>query len=154
MSDEPNPRFPEGPSDEDIAERLKRVRADLEAMELPELPEDRIPQVGPAPAAPDFEDKFAQLEAKMERVKTQREAAQRTEQKKLASSAESSRGLGVGMSIAYTIIGVPLVGIAIGYAFDSSNGGNTGRSVGALLGSIIGVVGAVIMLNRTQQHRP
>lgn len=150
MSDDPI-RFPEGPSDEDIAERLKRVRAELDAMELPELPEERIPQVPPGPAAPDVDDRLREMDEKVRRVKGRWEAAQRQEAKQNESSAQSSKGLGLGLSIAYTIIGLPLVGYGVGVLISNFTGDLHWKGNGGFVGSVLGVVGAILMLNRHQK---
>ena len=153
MTDEPI-RFPEGPSDDDIAARLRRVREELDQMELPDLPEDAIPQVPPGPKAPDFDEQFRALDEKVSRVRDQWDTNKKTEAKKLASSAETNRGLGIGMSVAYTIIGLPLVGFGIGVAADQATGSTIWRGVGGFLGSVIGVVGAIILLNKYQKMNP
>jgi F0F1-type ATP synthase assembly protein I len=150
MSDEPNPRFPEGPSDDDIAERLKRVRAELEGMDLPELPEGQIPQLRAAPPTPEYEARLRALEEKIDQAKTQRAAKQRADERRLQSDSESHRGLGIGLTVAYTIIGLPLFGIGVGYLLDRSLGTQTYQGIGALVGSVLGVVGAIVVLNRHQ----
>jgi F0F1-type ATP synthase assembly protein I len=158
MPDEPVERFPEGPSDDEIADRLRRVREELSQMEgLPELPEDRIPEFRPAPTlpeAPDFDDRLRDLEARAQASKDRREAKAATERRQIARDAESNRGLGMGMTVAYTIIGVPLFAIAIGWVLDQRMGTNIYRGMGALIGSIVGIIGAIVLLNRHQQRHP
>lgn len=158
MPHEPVDRFPEGPDDEEIAARLRRVREELNQMEgLPELPEDKIPQLAAAPELPklpDFDDRLRDLEARAQAVKDRRETKARTEQRRITSDAESNRGLGIGLTVAYAIIGVPLFGILVGYAIDSAAGTNLYKGLGALLGSIFGIAGAVIILNRQQNMNP
>lgn len=156
MPHEPVDRFPEGPDDEEIAARLQRVRNELNQMEgLPELPEDKIPQLAPTPELPkmpDFDDRLRDLEARAQAAKDRRETKARTEARRIASDAESHRGLGIGLTVAYAIIGVPLFGILVGYALDSAAGTNVYKGLGALLGSILGIAGAVIILNRQQNQ--
>lgn len=158
MPDEPVERFPEGPDDEEIAARLRRVREELSRIEgLPELPEDRIPQLAPAhelPKVPDFDDRLKDLEARADAAKNRRADKARTEKRRMESDAESNRGLGIGLTVAYAIIGVPLFGIGLGYLADNAAGTNIYRGVGALLGSIVGIAGAVIILNRQQNQKP
>lgn len=158
MSYEPVDRFPEGPDDEEIAARLRRVREELNQMDdLPELPEDKIPQLAPTPElpkVPDFDERLRDLEARAQAAKDRRETKARTEARRLASDAESNRGLGIGLTVAYAIIGLPLFGIGVGYAIDSANGTTIFRGFGALVGSILGIVGAVVILNRQQNQKP
>ncbi len=158
MRDEPNERFPEGPSDAEIAERLRKVREELSQMEgLPELPEDRIPQLKPAPdlpPVPDFDQQLSDLEARAEAAKQKRAGQIRTEKRQMERDAESHRGLGIGLSVAYTIIGVPLLAIAIGWAMDNAQGTNVYRGLGALIGSVVGIVFAIVLLNKHQSRHP
>lgn len=158
MPDEPVPRFPEGPDDEEIAARLRRVRDELNQMEgLPELPEDRIPQLSPTPELPkmpDFDERLKDLEARADAAKQRRTVKANTERRKMESDAESNRGLGIGLTVAYAIIGVPLFGIGIGFALDNAMGTQVYRGVGALIGSVAGIVGAVVILNRQQNKHP
>ena len=155
MPDEPVERFPEGPSDDDIASRLRRVRDELSEMEgLPELPDEKIPEIGALPPAPDFDAKLRDLEARAQAAKDRREVKASTERKQLARSAEDARGLGMGMAVAYTIIGLPIAGIGIGWLIDQSQGTTIFRGFGAVIGSILGIVGAMLMLNRNQNRRP
>ncbi|MGV3615791.1 MAG: hypothetical protein ACO1SV_10700 [Fimbriimonas sp.] len=156
MPDEPRERFPEGPNDEEIGARLRRVRDELSKMEgLPELPEDQIPQLGAAPtlpAAPDFDERLRDLEARAEAAKQRRQGKASAEQRKIEREADSNRGLGVGLTVAYAIIGVPLFGILVGWLVDRSMGTDLFKGLGALLGSIVGVAGAVFILNRYQNR--
>lgn len=144
-------RFPEGPSDDEIAARLRRVREELNAMEgLPELPPDDIPSIPSRPPTPEFDDEFERLQARAKAVSDRRAAEKRVVKKQLQKEAEGNRGLGLGMSAAYAIIGVPLFGIGVGFLIDLKTGTTFFRGLGALLGSIGGIVGAVMMLNRGQ----
>jgi F0F1-type ATP synthase assembly protein I len=155
MPYEPVDRFPEGPDDEEIAARLQRVREELSQMEgLPELPEDKIPQLAATPnlpKVPDFDERLRDLESRAQAAKDRRESKARTEARRLANDAESHKGLGLGLTVAYAIIGVPLFGILVGYGLDSANGTNMFKGMGALVGSICGIIGAVVILNRQNQ---
>lgn len=153
MPDYESNRFPEGPSDDEIEARLRKVREELEAMEgLPELPEDRLPQLKPAPALPNFDERLAELEAKAKSVKERRDGAVQQQKRQMARDAESQRGLGVGLTVAYAIVGVPLFAIAIGWVVDQRLGTDIYRGMGALIGSILGIVGAVFILNKYQNR--
>jgi len=61
---------------------------------------------------------------------------------------EAARGLGVGLSIAYTILGVPLVGLAIGWALDSHYQSNVFKGLGTVSGAVLGIILAFWMMNR------
>lgn len=96
----------------------------------------------------DFEDRLNTTEAKFDDAKARYEAGKAKADKEAASSGESSRGLGFGLTIAYAIIGAPLVGYGIGYLIDQSTGASAYASALCLVGAFAGIAFAVVVLNK------
>ena len=61
---------------------------------------------------------------------------------------ETSRGLGLGLAAAYSIIGLPLVGAGLGWLADRYSEGTTFTMIGVFVGIILGVAHAVHLSNR------
>lgn len=136
MTDEPNDRIPE---DADVAERLRRIREELSAMELPDLPDEevdahterltnRVSMAGDAkfPEPPELNLPPSHYARKAEKRRIQKEG-------------ESLRGLGAGMQIAYIIIGVPAIGLGAGWLLEKQFGVPNAIAIGTVLGAALGV---------------
>jgi F0F1-type ATP synthase assembly protein I len=142
MSNEPRDegRFPDPPSDEDIAERLRKVREELSGMELPELPEDEV------------EAKSIELQEKVAAARRRsfpdppELEVNRPHQKQLEDPGY--RGLGIGMSVAYSLVGCVVVGWGIGKLIDMQTGGALGQAIGTLLGAVGGLAASIMMIMR------
>ncbi len=100
----------------------------------------------------EFSERLKKLEDKARQQRLIRDNQARDTSRKQESDSQSAKGLGVGLSIAYTIIGMPLLGVAIGWAIDTRLGTQTYRSIGVLLGSVLGIVGAVVLLSRVNRN--
>jgi len=146
---------------ESLVEELKHLEGAEADAKLAEL-EARLHQISdrisgtpaepvPVSEASDLSDRLHHIEqsAKTYRIQ-QKEAGQKSDQV-LKQDAESYRGLGVGLTIAYTILGFPMLGIGIGWLIDRNNPGGSAMGIGAIVGSFVGVGAAVWMLNR-QSH--
>ncbi len=70
----------------------------------------------------------------------------RTERREV--TAEDSRGLGVGLTAAYSLLGCCAVGIGIGWLVKQATGMQIFVGLGALLGMVIGVVMMIFLVNR------
>src|SRR6476659_90153 len=66
----------------------------------------------------EYSDRMKGLEERLQRLKDEREGKKAMELKMTNTTAEDSRGLGVGLSIAYTFIGMPLLGALVGWLLD------------------------------------
>lgn len=64
-------------------------------------------------------------------------------------SPEQGRNLGVGLSIAYAILGAPLVFFGLGFLIDQATHGVFWRGALGLLGCCLGVAYAMIVANRS-----
>jgi len=96
----------------------------------------------------EFEQRLQAIEAKAKAARQEHaKVLEPTEhQKKL--SAESASGLGFGLAVAYTIVGIPLFMVVIGWWIDRITDSNVFLSLFALIGSVLGIVVAVILVNR------
>ncbi|MCL4284061.1 MAG: hypothetical protein KJZ62_03060 [Fimbriimonadaceae bacterium] len=59
-------------------------------------------------------------------------------------------GLGVGLSVAYTLVGCIGVGWGIGKLIDLNTGSTLGQAIGTMIGAIVGLGGALFTLIRAQ----
>jgi len=149
MSDELEPR-PELPTKDEIELRLKDARAKIAAEMLDDGPVVEIPEVRVDPFDDaEFRSRYEEISNRAKVIQEKRAAAVKTQAKKEKSDRESAKGLGVGLSIAYTILGMPVAGYLIGWAIDGNSVVQTGRNFGTLIGAFIGVAAAVMMMNRT-----
>jgi F0F1-type ATP synthase assembly protein I len=142
------------PSD-DAEERFRKIREELEAMKLPD--EDELPRLEndkPLPTLPhvdEFDARLSALEENARNTKSRIEATKQQEQRALDADRSSARGLGFGLSIAYTIIGFPMLGAGVGWLIDRQNGTNNWMGLMTVLGAGLGVFAAILMLNRTNR---
>jgi F0F1-type ATP synthase assembly protein I len=98
-----------------------------------------------------FEDRLKGLEerAKGARLGQQQINAQTNERRRVES--ETGKGLGLGLSVAYMIVGVPLFGALIGYFIDKGTNSNIFKGLCTITGAVIGITMTVITVNR---HNP
>ncbi|MBS1724228.1 MAG: AtpZ/AtpI family protein [Armatimonadetes bacterium] len=90
------------------------------------------------------------LEGRLDELKSRAEAARETLKKHTPEGSqgtfvtpESGRSLGLGLQIAYAILGVPLVGFGVGWLIDQAVGGTLWRGMLTILGAAIAVWYAV-----------
>ncbi|HEY0866571.1 MAG TPA: AtpZ/AtpI family protein [Fimbriimonas sp.] len=134
-------RFPEPPSDEDIAARLRKVREELSSMELPDLPEEEL------------ESREREIESRIDRKEELPEVPEwEFKRPKIpgqpSDDGGSHRGMAIGLSAGYTLMGPPIAGWFIGMLIDRSVGGNSYQMYGTLIGAVLGLIGAVFILQR------
>ena len=96
----------------------------------------------------EFDERMRRLESRVQESKAIRESKQREEKRQLEGDRESARGLGIGLSIAYTIIGLPLFGYGVGYFIDQSTGGTAAKGIAMMIGAVAGIGMAFYMINR------
>jgi len=140
------------PSEASIEERFGRIKEQLktEAMSLQEIPDE---VAGPlVPPLPDF-DKLGELDRRADELRTRAneskrrlEVATKRDEKTLKSEQEAARGLGFGLQVAYTIIGMPLLGAAIGYGIDVALKTTVWKGNVSVLFMAIGVGWAIYIL--------
>lgn len=113
-------------------------------MDDPRAPEDAVKDAAEMArrrldqADADMEARMQELEASARGARERHESRQ-AEQKSSAPVAdpEIARSTGLGLVIAYAVIGLPLGGFLIGYFFD-------GQRFSGPMGSILGLLGAVV----------
>lgn len=99
----------------------------------------------------DFEDKLKALEKRATEAKRQHEKTKARVEAQRADDGKAAKGLGIGLTVAYAIIGTPLVGFGAGWALDQTLGTRGWQSGLGLLGAFLGVGYAVFVLNKFQQ---
>ena len=99
----------------------------------------------------EFQARLDRLHEKADMAKSRIEGKKREQRRSWNAERDSAKGLGFGLQVAYTIIGLPLVGVAIGWFVDSRMGTTMGKGIGVLLGAVLGIGMAIAMLNRSNQ---
>jgi F0F1-type ATP synthase assembly protein I len=149
------PDDPEPSEEETTEERFRKLRSELESMRLPDLSNESEPdnssdplhvELPPVPEVHELTSSAWKSKEKYDAQKRETEKRQRGEQ-------DSARGAGVGLSIAYTIIGVPMFFILVGWFMDAKLKTETYRGLGALIGSVLGIVVAIAQINRNNQRK-
>lgn len=132
MTDEPKDKFEEG---------LETLREQAEALRV-ESEGERIDA--------EFQDRLRKLDERAEEASTKRKVETQETRRKQASDKSSTLGLGVGLSVAYTIIGFPIFGWLVGKLIDNQTGSVMANGFGMLIGAVLGIVGALMILNKHQ----
>lgn len=96
----------------------------------------------------EFQEKMAALNARADSFKQTQESKKQAAQKAMKEDQDSSKGLAVGLAVAYTLIGVPLFFIGAGYLLDNAMKTHFFVNWGALIGSVGGLAAAIVILNR------
>jgi F0F1-type ATP synthase assembly protein I len=135
-------------ADEQEAERAAEVARKLDEMEsrLAASREER--QDSESLFDREFEDRLSKFNQQVDGIKAARDAKKAHQDRLQAADSQASRGLSVGLSAAYTIIGMPLVGAAIGWLADRYLGTHNMVGIGVTVLGGVGVVLAIVMLNR------
>jgi uncharacterized membrane protein YeaQ/YmgE (transglycosylase-associated protein family) len=101
-------------------------------------------------AEKELHEKLSQLEAKATRSRRSLERAHQRDEAGRPANVEAAQNLGIGLTIAYAIIGAPLAGWLIGMVFDRKPNGPVGAAL-TVFGAFAGVVYAIVVLNRTNK---
>lgn len=168
MAEDPRDRLDAALNDRSLEELRAELRASIDELIASDGPEDAIQELereyqrlgAVTDSANAAREELAAIDAEFEtRLQAAKDRARRshedrtniarTREKELASQGKASRGLGVGLTLAYMILGTPMAGFGIGWLIDRANGvQNQASSVGILLGSILGLGLAVVIMNR------
>ncbi|HVT13548.1 MAG TPA: AtpZ/AtpI family protein [Fimbriimonadaceae bacterium] len=117
-------KFPEPPTDEEIEARLESMRS-----KISEAGQSRMPE------PPEFE------------VKRPRMLQQQPADK------HGYRSLGIGMTAAYALVGMMILGVGLGWLLDhGSNSANVGPALGGLAGCVVGIGFVIWLINRDQSR--
>jgi len=101
-----------------------------------------------APKLDDFDARLKELEEKAGKATGRYRNVQKEESRKIASDSEASRGLGFGLSIAYTIIGLPLLGVLVGTWLDNHYHAHFWTALLLLVGGAGGMIYTIGALNK------
>jgi F0F1-type ATP synthase assembly protein I len=106
----------------------------------------------PQPEIDDFDERLRSLEARADEIQASRQNANREARRQQHAERESALGIGAGLSIAYTLIGLPLLGAGLGWVLEQ-RGLRGAMALGVLIGAVLGLVMAFITLGRTTPKR-
>jgi F0F1-type ATP synthase assembly protein I len=157
MSEEPE--TPKLPTDEEIEARFSKIKENLN-MDLDDVDPklhgilentavDRLPDS----EHDEYATKLADIDAKIKQAKANKAS---TEPKKDSVSGsldpQSSVAMGMGLSLAYTIIGSPIVGYGIGLLINKVTGTQGWQIWLTLIGFVIGL-GYVVIVQKRHEDR-
>lgn len=113
--------------------------------------EERLEETGEVAKAQALEDEFDQrlkdLGKRLDKARG-RETQAKSAPLKGERDPSNYRGLGVGITAGYALVGCMLFGWFIGWLLDRRSGGNVYQAFLALGGSVVGVGFAIWMINR------
>ncbi len=141
------------PSDEELQGRFERIRDELKELDLEETPD--IPVL---PTRPDID--HAAVDAKLDQIEERArkakggyvKAVNKPTTKAVADDNRNARGIAMGMTIAYTIIGFPMIGVAVGWLIDWKLGTPYWKAIGVLGGTTFGIVMAIKMVGENAKR--
>lgn len=145
------------PSEAEIEERFEAIKAKLDPItQNPELDrrteEFLSTQESQLEPIPDPEsEKMAELQKRANALKQKRDNQVRQQTKETRAVMESNAGLGAGLAIAYTIIGIPVLGGIVGVVLKSQTGNPAWVTAFGLAGMVLGLVGAYFVALRTRR---
>lgn len=145
------PEKPKLPSDEEIEARFSKIKENL-TVELDDADTKLAEILGnttvPKVEAPDFEDRLHALEDKAKHLKERRQSQKVQAEKEIRSVRDANQGLGMGMTIAYTILGMPLAGGCLGLLLNKVTNGTAWLPLCSLIGMVAGLSFAIFLLYR------
>ncbi len=100
----------------------------------------------------EFEGRLASLENRAATARKHQEIKKAEDERRMKSDQSSASGLGVSLSIAYSIIGLPVAGFLIGLLIIRQGGSSSWRDGLILVGAFAGVFYAIFMLNRLNRR--
>ena len=106
----------------------------------------------PAPDTDEFDASLKRLEAQVGQGKNRRAAEAKAIADERAARGRDAKGMGVGLTLAYVIVGVPLVGAFFGWLLDMALNTNIMKGLGALTGAVVGLGIAVVMMNKATSN--
>ena len=100
----------------------------------------------------EFEERLEKLHERADQAKDRQHGVAQAKEREQRMAAVSTRGLGVGLSIAYTITGLPLLGVLIGWLVDRSQGTTSGKGIGVMIGVAVALAMAFMMMKRSDNE--
>ncbi len=101
----------------------------------------------------DTDAKIARIELRARAARTRGNSSGAMPKQGGQKDRDAYRGVGVGLTVAYTIIGVPLLGAAVGFLIDQSRGTSQWTGICTVAGAFLGVGFALFTLNRTNMDK-
>lgn len=157
MSQEPE--RPELPSDDEIEARFNKIRdslhPDLEDVDfkLGEILDNTSAEKIPDHEHDEYHQKMAELETRLHAAQQKKDAPEKAKASLSGSlDQKSSLSTGLGLSLAYTIIGTPLLGYALGLGINKVTGTQGWQIWLTLIGSVIGIGWTVMVVNRNNDR--
>jgi len=98
----------------------------------------------------EFDERMSGLDSRIKKMRTDREEKKAVESKILQESASSARGLGLGLTVAYTFIGCPLMGALIGWGIDQWRHTDIYKGLFMMIGAAGGLALVVMFLKRAE----
>jgi F0F1-type ATP synthase assembly protein I len=143
-----------GPSDDELGERLRKLLGEPGDGDRLTPPSD---ETVPDPV----NAKLSEIEEKTREIRERHRLPDPPEWNYKRSTRPIGkqtdidyRGVGLGFSVLYALIGPLLVGFGIGWFIDSRTGGSGARVWGAMIGSVCGLIGAVVLMSQTSRTGP
>ena len=134
MTDD-RPETPEEDPFEAGVRQLEEQAANLKAELPPDLDEE-------------FDERMRTLDQKVAEQKAIRENVKKQEARKTELDRDSTRGLGIGLNVAYALIGLPLVGAGLGWFLDKQTGASFWTGLCVVGGLIFAIAYTVLLMNQ------
>jgi F0F1-type ATP synthase assembly protein I len=156
------------PTEAELEERLRQLLGEAESADSDELDEIELKlqgiegkfleqkekrEVEDSFFDAEFDERLKKLHEKADKAKTRRTGETTERKRSQYATGSDSRGLGIGLSIAYTITGMPLLGAGIGWLIDRAAGTGQWKGICMLAGAVIGLAMAFVMMNRTNDQK-
>jgi F0F1-type ATP synthase assembly protein I len=74
-------------------------------------------------------------------------------ERRLKDDSGSYRGIGVGLTLAYAMVGPLIVGWGVGWLMDRGKSTNQGQTWGTVIGMFLGFIAVVFLLSRTNRDK-
>jgi F0F1-type ATP synthase assembly protein I len=143
---------------DDIEARFGPIADKLDALRLSRegqgpKPDGGVDETHGAPPLDAFDSRLREIKERSQAYSSRRESTAAEESKRLQSARSDARGLSQGLQIAYTIIGLPLIGFGIGVLLDHEFGTQFWKGFAGLAGCALAVLIAMFLINRANQDQ-
>lgn len=101
----------------------------------------------------EFDSRMTDLDKRIKKMRSDREEKKVAESKVLKESVSSARGLGLGLTVAYTFIGCPLLGALIGWGIDQWRHTDIYKGIFMMVGAAGGLALVVYFLKRAEEQK-
>jgi F0F1-type ATP synthase assembly protein I len=134
MTDD-RPETPEEDPFEAVVRQMEEQAANLKAELPPDLDEE-------------FDERMRSLDQKVAAQKAVRDNVKKEEARKTQLDRDATRGLGIGLNVAYALIGLPLVGAGLGWFLDKQTGASFWTGLCVVGGLIFAIAYTVLLMNQ------